>query len=214
MEHYPDDIFTEPENIDVHTLRNLGPLTGLAGIWEGSRGVDVNPTQEPGEEQVYIERVEMQPIDPQTNGPQLFYGLRYHVHVVKPDSPETYHDQVGYWLWEPVTGNLIHTLPIPRGQVVMAFGHASKNDTSFELAAKRGEVTNGICSNPFLESAFQTLEFRIKVTVGPGRWEYEEDTVLQVRGQSKPFHHTDRNVLSKVGEPAPNPLALAALKAQ
>lgn len=214
MEHYPDDIFTEPENIDVHTLRNLGPLTGLAGIWEGSRGVDVNPTQEPGEEQAYIERVEMQPIDPQTNGPQLFYGLRYHVHVVKPDSPETYHDQVGYWLWEPATGNLIHTLTIPRGQAVMAFGHASRDDTSFELVAKRGEVTNGICSNPFLESAFQTLEFRIKVTVGPGKWEYEEDTVLQVRGRSEPFHHTDRNVLSKVGEPTPNPLALVALTAQ
>ncbi|MDR3719484.1 MAG: heme-binding beta-barrel domain-containing protein [Bryobacteraceae bacterium] len=214
MEHYPDDIFTEPANIDVHTLRNLGPLAGLAGIWEGSRGVDVNPTQEPGEEQVYIERVEMQPIDPQTNGPQLFYGLRYHLHVVKPDSPETYHDQVGYWLWEPATGNLIHTLTIPRGQAVMAFGHAAKDDTSFELVAKRGEVTNGICSNPFLESAFQTLEFRIKVTVGPGKWEYEEDTVLQVRGRSEPFHHTDRNVLSKAGEPSPNPLALAALQAQ
>ena len=30
------------------------------------------------------ERVELQPIDPQLNGPQLFYGLRYHIHIVKP----------------------------------------------------------------------------------------------------------------------------------
>jgi hypothetical protein len=39
----PGDIFTEPSNIDVHTLKNLGPLTEMAGIWEGSRSLDVPP---------------------------------------------------------------------------------------------------------------------------------------------------------------------------
>ena len=39
----PDDIFTEPEDVDPETLNNLGPLRRLAGIWEGERGVDVNP---------------------------------------------------------------------------------------------------------------------------------------------------------------------------
>lgn len=29
-----EDVFTEPE-LDPHTLANLGPLTGMAGIWEG-----------------------------------------------------------------------------------------------------------------------------------------------------------------------------------
>jgi hypothetical protein len=28
-----------------------------------------------------------------------------------------------------------------------------------------------------------------------------------VRGQSEPFHHTDRNTLTKIAEPTPNPLA-------
>ena len=46
-------------------------------------------------------------IDPQTNGPQLFYGLRYHQHIVKPGEVETYHDQVGYCLWEPAAGTII-----------------------------------------------------------------------------------------------------------
>ena len=31
----PDDIFTEPEDVDTDTLSNLGPLRPLAGIWEG-----------------------------------------------------------------------------------------------------------------------------------------------------------------------------------
>jgi hypothetical protein len=28
-------------------------------------------------------------IDPQASGPQLFYGLRYHTHIVKPGEIET-----------------------------------------------------------------------------------------------------------------------------
>ncbi len=35
------DIFTEPSDIDVYTLKNLGPLTEMAGIWEGSRSLDI-----------------------------------------------------------------------------------------------------------------------------------------------------------------------------
>ena len=207
--NYPDDIYTEPSEVDAHTLRNLGPLTGMAGIWEGSRSLDVPPKPlEAPEEQRFIERIELQPIDPQSNGPQLFYGLRYHAHIVKPGEVETYHDQVGYWLWEPATGNLIQTLAIPRGQTAMAFGRAARDATSFELVAKRGETTNGICSDPFLEYAFKTIEYRIKVTINPDKtWAYDEETTLIVRDQSEPFHHTDRNVLTKIGEPTPNPLA-------
>ena len=83
---------------------------GMAGVWEGTRSLDVNPKAPGPERQRFIERIELQPIDPQTNGPQLLYGLRYHTHIVKPGEIETYHDQVGYWLWEPATGMLIQTL--------------------------------------------------------------------------------------------------------
>jgi len=208
MATYPNDIYTEPADVDVQTLRNLGPLAGMAGIWEGSRSLNIDPKAAGPEKQQFVERTELQPIDPQTNGPQLFYGLRYHTHIVKPGEIETYHDQVGYWLWEPATGNLIQTLAIPRGQTVMAFGRAAKDATRFDLVATRGATTNGICSNPFLEYAFQTVEYRIKVTINPDHtWEYDEDTTLIVRGQSEPFHHTDHSVLSKIGEPTPNPLA-------
>ncbi len=208
MSDYPDDIYTEPEGVDPHTLKHLGPLTGMAGVWEGTRGLDVNPKPEGPERQAFVERIELQPLDPVTNGPQLMYGLRYHTRVVKPGQVETYHDQVGYWLWEPATGNLIQTLAIPRGQVAMAFGRASKDATSFELVATQGPSTNGICSNPFLEHAFRTVEYRIRVSINAdGTWSYDEDTVLLIRGKTEPFHHTDRNTLTKIAEPTPNPLA-------
>jgi len=205
---YPEDIYTEPKNFDVDTLRNLGPLSGMAGIWEGTKGLDVKPKVDGPRKQAFVEHIELQPIDPQTNGPQLFYGLRYHTHVVKPDQVKTYHDQVGYWLWEPATGTVIHTLTIPRAQTAMAAGKANAEDKSFELVANRGSETYGICSTPFLEYAFKTVEFRIKVSINPdGTWSYEEDTVLMIKGKTEPFHHTDRNTLSKIAEPTPNPLA-------
>ena len=161
-------------------------------------------------EQAFVERIELQPIDPQTNGPQLFYGLRYHTHIVKPGEVGTYHDQIDYWLCEPATGNLIQTLTIPRGEVAMAFGRAPNCATSFELVATRGAETNGICSNPFFEDAFKTLEYRIRVTINSdGTWAYGEDTVLMIRGEMEPFHHKDRNTLTEIGEPTPNPLARA-----
>ena len=208
MNEFPEDIYTEPADVDVDTLANLGPLRPMAGIWQGLRGLDVKPKAEGPKKQAYVETIELQPIDPQTNGPQLLYGLRYHTHVVKPDQVKTYHDQVGYWLWEPATNTVIHTLTIPRAQVVMAAGTADADAKQFELVATRDAESFGIRSAPFLEYAFRTVEFRIKVSINPdGTWSYDEDTVLMIRCRPEPFHHTDRNTLTRIGAPTPNPLA-------
>ena len=206
MYHYPADIYTEPEP-DTDTLANLGPLTGMAGIWSSADGQDVNPKADGPEHQRYIERYELQPIDPQTNGPQLFYGLRYHTHIVKPGEVETFHDQVGYWLWEPATGTVTLTLGIPRGQVLLAGGSAEPDADEFELRASVGSEVYGILSNPFLDRAFRTLSYRIHVTLNPDEtWSYEEEGVLEIPGRDEPFHHTDRNTLTRVAPPLPNPL--------
>ncbi len=208
---YGPDIFSEPADIDVDTLRNLGPLTRLAGRWQGRRGVDVNPKAAGPDTAVYSETIDLAPIDPQANGPQLLYGLRYHQHVLKRGEDPTYHDQVGYWLWEPATGALYQSLSIPRGQTVLASGHAAPDARRFELSARRGTTVNGIVSQPFLEEAFTTLEYRIVVTLhDDDSWSYDEDTVLQVRGRSEPFHHTDRSTLTRLAAPEPNPLARRA----
>lgn len=152
--------------------------------------------------------MELQPIDPQTNGPQLLYGLRYHTHVVKPEQIKTYHEQVGYWLWEPATGIVIHTLSIPCGMTVMAGGKTTADAKEFELLATEGDKHYSICSSPFLDYAFRTVEFRIKVTIHEdGTWSYDEDTVLVIKGLAEPFHHTDRNTLVKITDAMPNPLA-------
>jgi hypothetical protein len=210
MADAPPDIFTEPAEVDPDTLANLGPLRRMAGVWEGAKGLDVNPKAAGPERAQFIERIDLQPIDPQANGPQLFYGLRYHAHILKPGEATTYHDQVGYWLWEPATGLVLQTLTIPRGQAALAKGFASPDAESFKVSARRGETENGICSTIFLETAFRTVSYEIQVTFNAdGTWSYFEDTVLMVQGRAEPFHHEDSNTLTRLADAKSNHLVAA-----
>jgi len=205
---FPADIFTE-QDAEPDTLANLGPLRRLAGIWESRAGVDVNPKAEGPERRLFSERIELQPIDAQSNGPQLFYGLRYHTRILATDEDATFHDQTGYWLWEPATGTVLQTLSIPRGQVAIAAGQATADATQLVLSARRGDTGYGICSTAFLEYAFRTDAYRIEVTFNAdGSWSYVLDTTLMVRGRTEPFQHRDTNTLVRVAEPTPNPLML------
>jgi hypothetical protein len=216
MAIFPEDIFTEPSDVDPDTLANLGPLRRLAGTWEGTRGVDLNPKADGPERREFRERIVFEPIDPQANGPQLFYGLRYHIHINTAEEDTTFHDQVGYWLWEPATGLVLQTIGIPRGQVAVASGQATPDATGLVLTATRGETEYGICSTAFLEYAFRTDSYRIEIAFEPdGSWSYIIDTMLIVRGRPEPFQHRDRNRLIKIAEPEPNPWArIVAAKAE
>jgi hypothetical protein len=205
---FPDDVFTEPTDVDPDTLANLGPLRRLAGTWEARKGVDLNPKAEGPERRVYIERIVLDPIDPQANGPQLFYGLRYHIHITTEEEDITFHDQVGYWLWEPTTGLVLQTVAIPRGQVAIASGQAAPDADRIVLKAERGQTEYGICSTAFLEYAFRTDSYQIEVVFNPdGSWSYTTDTVLTVHGRTEPFAHRDQNTLLKIRDAEPNPLA-------
>ncbi|GGI20953.1 FABP family protein [Bradyrhizobium guangdongense] len=202
----PADIFTEPEDVSPDSLANLGPLRRLAGTWQADKGIDINPKADGPERRTFIERIRMDPIDPQANGPQLLYGLRYHVHINTPEEDITFHDQVGYWLWEPATGLVMQTLAIPRGQVLLASGKAAPEDRKISVTAKRGDTAYGICSTDFLEQAFRTDSYRCDITLNDdSSWSYLIQTELFVRGA--PFNHHDSNTLLLVAPPKLNPLA-------
>jgi hypothetical protein len=204
----PRDIYTEPEDVDLDTLAHLGPLAALAGTWEG-QGVDTHPVAEGTEDEPYRERIVFEPIDPQANGPQLLYGLRYHVHVNKLDEEPTFHDQVGYWLWEPATRTILQTIAIPRGQVAMASGTAEPDARQFTVRAVLGSPTAGIVSAPFIHENFRTTEYQVTFKANAdGTISYEQDTVLQIAGRTETFHHVDRNTLARVKPPVKNPAAM------
>jgi hypothetical protein len=179
----------------------------MAGTFEGTSGSDDHPVVEGTENEAFTERYELQPIDFQTNGPQLFYGLRYHTHIVSPTEVGTFHDQVGYWLWEPAVEQVVFTLSIPRGQALLAVGHAAADASDFEVVATIGSEVNGIVSNPFLLRGFRTTSYRLAVSIGAdGTWSYESEAVLEIPARA-PFRHVDRNTLHRVAPPTPNPLA-------
>jgi hypothetical protein len=133
---------------------------------------------------------------------------------VAPPEVITFHDQVGYWLWEPATGLVLQSLAIPRGQVALSGGHAQPDAKVLVVESKRGSTEFGIASTAFLEHAFRTDAFRLEITFNDdGTWTYDSQTTLVVKGYDKPFNHRDRNTLVKVAEASPNPLMLAAAKA-
>ena len=204
----PADIFTEPDNVSPDGLANLGPLRHLAGVWQADKGVDVNPKAEGPERRIFREHIRMDPIDPQANGPQLFYGLRYHIHINTPEEDITFHDQVGYWLWEPATGLILQSVTIPRGQVLLAAGHAKPDQADLRHGeAWRYALRN--CSTEFLDEAFRTESYRCDITFNDdGSWTYLLETEFLVKGRDLPFNHHDTNTLKLVGAAAPNPLAV------
>jgi len=66
----------------------------------------------------------------------------------------------------------------------------------------------GILSNPFLESAFRTVGFNMRVTVNKdGTWSYEEHTLMRIPDRRDLVDHVDRNTLRRIAEPALNPVA-------
>lgn len=211
----PDDIYTEPEDVSPDTLANLGPLARLAGVWESDRGVDIAPKAEGPEQRKFREHIRMEPIDPQANGPQLLYGLRYHIHINTDEELTTFHDQVGYWLYEPATGLIMQSLTIPRGQIVLAGGKASADGKTITVEARRGETSFGICSGPFLEEAFRTDYYRLDITFNEdGSWSYVSRTDLAIRGKTPAFDHRDTNTLRRVAAPKPNPLYVLEKEAE
>ena len=110
-------------------------------------------------------------------------------------------------MWEPSTGLIMQSVAIPRGQVLLAAGHAGPDDRKISVAAKRGETTYGICSTEFLEQAFRTDSYRCDITFNDdGSWTYLIHTELLVRG--RPFDHHDTNTLKLVEAPKLNPLAV------
>ena len=107
--------------------RTSGRCRGWPGLAVGGRR-DLNPKADGPERREYIEHIVMEPIDPQAERAAAVLGLRYHIHINTPEEDITFHDQVGYWLWEPATGLIIQTLSIPRGQVAIAGGQAQPGD--------------------------------------------------------------------------------------
>src|SRR5690606_38313203 len=108
------DPYVKPEVIDPDVIANLGPLAALVGIWEGEQGVDVAPARGGDVVSRYRERLSFEPWGPVNNHAQTLYGLRYMTMVWRLGETGAYHDEVGYWLWDPERQLVMRCFAVPR----------------------------------------------------------------------------------------------------
>lgn len=192
------DIFSKPSVIDDDIIKNLGPFAPFAGTWEGDKGLDISPAKTGPVETHFREHITLEPMGPVVNGPQVLYGLKYATSAWPLGQEAAFHEEVGYWLWDAKEQQAMRCFIVPRGIAINAGGHADLHSTTIELSAEVGSETYGILSNPFLDEAFKTVRYTLKLTLHEdGSFSYFEDTELRIQGQEMHFHHTDQNRLTR-----------------
>jgi hypothetical protein len=177
-----------------------GPLAGLVGDWTGDQGMDFsfhNVEREVGETP-YRENVTMKPFGPVDNGTQHLYGLDYRMAAWRTnvDEENPFHTEVGYWLWDGATGEVMRCFVIPRGSTILAGGIAQAGDTKFMMEATVGDQQYGISSNKYLAAKARTKSYVLSVTINGETWSYDETTLYDhaIGGE---IAHTDRNTLRR-----------------
>jgi hypothetical protein len=178
-----------------------GPLGPLAGEWEGDGGLDTAYSHSKNEVlgTPYREKCSLKPFGPVDNGSQHLYGLDYKSAMWRGDEENPFHTEVGYWLWDAATGEVIKGFVVPRGITVLAGGTAGAGATEFTLKAARGEAQYNIGENCYLAKNASTLSYGVTISVGEDAWSYDETTMLRMNEFTEPFAHTDHNTLRRVG---------------
>jgi hypothetical protein len=178
-----------------------GPLAGLIGEWEGEGGLDTAFSH--ASDKVlgtpYLEKVTFKPFGPVANGRQSLYGLDYKTAMWRESEENPFHTEVGYWLWDAATGEVLRGFVVPRGITVLAGGTAAADATTFTLSAKLGDPQYSIGENKYLANNASTLSYTVTITIdGDDTWSYDETTMLQMKEMPEPFAHTDHNTVHRV----------------
>jgi len=178
-----------------------GPLWALAGEWEGEGGLDTafSHSQEKVLGTPYRERCTLKPFGPVDNGQQHLYGLDYKSAMWRGNEENPFHTEVGYWLWDDATGEIMRGFVVPRGITVLAGGTADPDATSFVLKAAQGEPQYNIGENTYLAKNASTVSYEATITLGEDTWSYDEKAMLRMTEFGELFPHTDHNTLRRVG---------------
>jgi hypothetical protein len=108
-----------------------------------------------------------------------------------------FHTEVGYWLWDAATGEVVRGFVVPSGITVLAGGTADAGVAEFTLSAELGHPQYPIGENRYLTQNAGSLTYRVTITVGTGTWSYDETTMPKMNEFETPFPHTDHNTLHR-----------------
>jgi hypothetical protein len=116
------------------------------------------------------------------------------------DEENPFHTEVGYWLWDAATGEVLRGFVVPRGITVLAGGTAKADADQFTLHAEIGHPQYNIGENTYLAENASSRSYDVTITINPdGTWGYDEVTMLRMVEFDEPFAHKDHNTLHKVG---------------
>jgi hypothetical protein len=182
----------------------LGPLGALLGIWEGGEGDDRSPSDKEDDNRElvvskYRERMVFEATGRVDNHEQQLFGLRYSTKAWRVGADDPFHEEVGYWLWDPAGKQVMRCFMPPRGMAILAGGSAEADAREFSLEATAGSETFGICSSPFLHEEFKTTRYTFDLKmIDDDTLHYDSHVWLQMKGKSEPFDHRDQNTLKRV----------------
>ncbi|MBL4868915.1 MAG: FABP family protein [Pseudomonadales bacterium] len=175
---------------------DFGPLQHLIGVWKGDKGIDIAPIPGSSEDTPYFETISIVAVGDVTNAKkQTLVVVKYHQVVSNKSDGAVFHDQIGYWTFDPETGVLTQSVNIPRAVGLLAGGNVSDKNGRVEFSVKAidGDKDWGVVQSPFMRDNARTVSFEHKVVVEGNVMTYEETTVLDIYG--KTFDHTDQNTL-------------------
>ncbi len=179
---------------------DFGPLTPLIGSWKGDKGLDIAPDPDGIEENPFYETIEFTAVGDVKNAEeQVLSVVRYIQKVYRKRDDKHFHDQTGYWLWDPATDEVIHSFTIPRGVCVLAGGKATdSSDKSVEIEVKASidDPNYSIIQAPFMSQKAKTTGFEMTLSVKDEVLYYKETTHVNIYG-NKDFKHVDENRLTK-----------------
>lgn len=178
-----------------------GPLWALVGEWEGEGGMDFSFSHAKGvlQNTPYREKVTMKPFGPVDNGSQHLYGLDYKTAMWRESEENPFHTEVGYWLWDSATGEVLRCFAVPRGITVLAGGTTSADATSFHMQAHLGGQNYVIGENTYLAAKASSISYEVTITLnGDDTWSYDETTMLAMAEFPEPMAHTDHNTMHRV----------------
>jgi hypothetical protein len=176
---------------------DYGPIGAMVGTWTGDKGLDTSAEPMGEEKVVYRETIVFEAAGWVKNGgEQTLSVVRYHQSVNRVDTGEGFHDQVGYWTWDPATDVISQSLTIPRSEALLAGGKAAATDTALEVSATSGDPVWGISQSPFLTAKAKTVAYRHRTEILGDVLKYSQTTSLVIYGRA--FEHTDESVLRRV----------------
>lgn len=190
---------------DATTIDGIdyGPLAVLIGTWKGDKGVDVAPEPDGDERNPFYEVIVFEAAGDVTNAEQQKLSIvRYQQSVMRKSNDKEFHNQVGYWLWDPADNTIVECFTIPRAVAVVAGGKAEPpaslaDEVVLQVDAETGSMEFGIVQAPFMFEQAKTTAFTHTLTVKGDQMQYSQSTTLDIYDY-KSYDHKDVSTLKRV----------------